>query len=116
MFGGGRFFYRSRCNSTAENGRPMETDFILFQETDADGDQIQHIWTRAARCIFDCSLLSTFVGGADFLYTYGPQTLVGRFSVRYIGKMTTVLRIYEIIKLYNHNVVFKLLNEISNFV
>ena len=88
MFGGGCIFYRHRCSSTAENGQPMETDFILFQETDADGDQVLHIWMRAARCVFSCSLLTTFVGGADFLYTYKPQALVGHFSVRF-GQVIT---------------------------
>ena len=53
----------------------METDFILFQETDANRDQVQHIWMRAARCVFGCLLLSTFVGRVDFLYTYRPQVL-----------------------------------------
>ena len=30
----------------------------------------------------------TFVGGGDFLYTYGPQALVGHFSVRF-GQVLT---------------------------
>ena len=50
----------------------MEADVILFQETDADGDQVLHIWTRTARCVFGCSLLSTFVGWAYFLTDYKP--------------------------------------------
>ena len=73
----------------------MEPDFILFQETDDDGDQVQHIWMRATCCVFGFATfdtcwrgkLSIYLQTTSHCWVLFSQVRTGTPPVRYLDNL-----------------------------